>query len=267
MNNELWRQAASAVQSFDAAAVAYDRYRPGFPPELFDDLSEQCELDEGDVAIEVGAGTGIASVELAARRLKLICLEPSPQMAALARAKLQPFEDAVVVNDTFEQWPPTVTDAKIVCAANAWHWVDPAFSWSKAASLLATNGHLALIWHDLIGYEPTNFGRRIAEVARPFNPALATTPSSLGIDDQDTWAARIPASGHFTTPTTTRYRFGRPLDTTTFVATLNTYGINKALDETRRIELDEALTNLIDSEFDGCILKVEDAVLHIARRG
>jgi hypothetical protein len=64
----------------------------------------------------------------------------------------------------------------------------------------------------------------------------------------------------------TRYRFSRRLDGGSFVAVLNTYGVNSALDPAERVRLDRALVELVDGEFGGAVDKHEDAVLHLARR-
>lgn len=265
-DDQLWRWAARAIERFGATAVAYDRFRPGYPEAAFDYLADRCGLGPGSVVVEVGAGTGVASLPLASRCSTLVCLEPAAGMAELARVKLAPFAGATVVESTFEDWEPTVAGADLMAAANAWLWVDPAVRWAKAAALLRPGGHLALLWHDLLGYEPAGFAARLAEVGGALNPKLAAAPADLGLDDLDTWAARSGASGRFDEATTVRYSFSRPLDGPMFVAVLNTYGVNVGLDPATRRKLDQALVDLVDGEFDGRVVKHEDAVLHVARR-
>lgn len=274
--DRLWRRAPAAIARFAATAAAYDRYRPGYPAELFDDLAARCGLGPDGAVLEVGAGTGMASVELARRCATLVCLEPAPAMAARARAKLAGFPGATVVEATFEAWTPSdaptvapadaPTVADVVCAANAWPWLDPAVRWAKAASLLEPRrGHLALIAHELVGYEPDGFAARLAEVGGALNPALAAVPEDLGLATGDTWAARIAASGHFEPPTTSRYPFSRRLDGPTFVAVLGTYGVHAGLPPDTRRELDRLLADLVKREFGGAVVKHERAVLQTAR--
>lgn len=265
-NDQLWRASGPAIARFGQKAAAYDRFRPGYPDELFDHAATACGLDSHGIVIDVGAGTGISSVGFAPHCSTLVCLEPSPDMAALARSRLEQFPGATVVESTFENWEPTVAHADVVASANAWQWLDPEVRWVKAAELLAPDGHLALLWHDLVGYSPSSFEQRLAEIGGALNPALAAKPTALGLDTQATWAARISASGLFGEVETTRYRFSRPLDGPAFVAVLNTYGVNWALSPAERDTLDRALVDLIDNEFRGEVLKHEDAVLHLARR-
>ena len=166
-------------------------------------------------------------------------------MAAIARARLAHVAGATVVQESFERWEPTVHGVNVVASANAWQWLDPAVRWRKAADLLAADGHLALLWHDLIGYSPPNFAARFAEVGGALNPALAATSEAAA---------------------STRYPFTRSLDGEAFVATLNTYGVNDALSTVERERLARVLGALIDDEFGGVVHKHEDAVLHLARR-
>lgn len=264
--DRLWRGSGPAIARFGRKAAAYDRFRPGYPDELFDHVADACGLDGRGTVIDVGAGTGLSSAGFAPRCSTLVCLEPSADMAALARSRLEPFPWATVVESTFEAWEPSVAGADVVVSANAWQWLDPAVRWAKAAEVLAPDGHLALVWHDLLGYSPDTFEGRLAEVGRALNPALAAKPTALGLDTQATWAARVTASGLFGEVETTRYPFSRPLDGQAFVAVLNTYGVNRALSPAELDTLNRALVDLVDDEFGGQVLKHEDAVLHLARR-
>jgi ubiquinone/menaquinone biosynthesis C-methylase UbiE len=59
--------------SFDDVAERYDRARPGYPAELFDDLAALTGLRAGDRVLEIGPGTGQATLPLA-RRALLACI-------------------------------------------------------------------------------------------------------------------------------------------------------------------------------------------------
>jgi ubiquinone/menaquinone biosynthesis C-methylase UbiE len=54
--------------TFDAGADGYDAARPVAPPEVFDDLVEQARLAPGSRVLEIGCGTGQATLPLAARK-------------------------------------------------------------------------------------------------------------------------------------------------------------------------------------------------------
>ncbi len=53
--------------TFDQAAAFYQRARPDYPGELFDDLIKVARLAAGDRLLEVGCATGNATLPLARR--------------------------------------------------------------------------------------------------------------------------------------------------------------------------------------------------------
>jgi SAM-dependent methyltransferase len=54
-------------ETFDEDAERYERARPGYPAELLDDLAALTGLRAGDRVLEIGPGTGQATVPLARR--------------------------------------------------------------------------------------------------------------------------------------------------------------------------------------------------------
>jgi 16S rRNA A1518/A1519 N6-dimethyltransferase RsmA/KsgA/DIM1 with predicted DNA glycosylase/AP lyase activity len=88
--------------TFAEDAERYDRARPGYPAELFDDLASLNGLRPGDRILEIGPGTGQATVPLARRGLRIVAVELGASLAAIARRNLAPFPDVEVVDAAFE---------------------------------------------------------------------------------------------------------------------------------------------------------------------
>jgi SAM-dependent methyltransferase len=247
--SDLWQLSAQRTQEFDRAADAYDRYRPRYPDELFDDLLELGELNPGAGAIEIGAGTGIATGPLISRGLRVIAIEPAPAMASIAYKKFG--RNARFVNGRFEDWSAT-EGTDLIAAFNAWHWVEPERGVSLAAQLLPPGGSLAVVWTDVVSWGEDGFGARLAEVTgSPWPKRLEHVEASL---------QPVVASGSFDDFTVHHHRFERKLDALSFIAVTRTYGGHHS------IERDEVLHRLIEDEFEGAVTKVEDAVLNLARR-
>ncbi|MGH3993609.1 MAG: hypothetical protein ACRDSN_14250, partial [Pseudonocardiaceae bacterium] len=57
-------------ETFEEAPELYDRVRPGYPEELFDDLGRLVGLRPGSRVLEVGCGTGSGDVVARAARLR-----------------------------------------------------------------------------------------------------------------------------------------------------------------------------------------------------
>jgi SAM-dependent methyltransferase len=134
------------ANSFGGAAHNYDTYRPRYPEQLVDDVVAS-GVRRG---LDVGAGTGIASMQLIERGVDVLAVEPDPRMASVAQTKGIPVESA-----TFEQWDPAGRQFDLVLFAASFHWVDPAVALPKIRGLLRDGGKLALIWNRLRPTRPT----------------------------------------------------------------------------------------------------------------
>src|ERR1700733_11475459 len=140
--SDLWQLASEASGRFGAQALDYDRYRPRYPEGVFDDILRVTDTSQGAEVIEIGAGTGIATEPLARRGLSVTAIEPSPEMARLAQAKLSGRGSVFV--GRFEDYS-TPSPVQLVASFNAWHWVDPAVAVDRVAELLTPVGSLALV--------------------------------------------------------------------------------------------------------------------------
>jgi SAM-dependent methyltransferase len=132
------RQAQAA--SFGAAAGAYERGRPPYPPEAIDWL-----LPAGArQVLDLGAGTGKLTRQLSGRGLAVTAVEPSPGMREQLR---QAVPGAVVHAGTAEQIPLAGHSVDAVLVAQAWHWVDPLRAVPEVARVLRPGGRLGLLWN------------------------------------------------------------------------------------------------------------------------
>ena len=124
---------------FSGQSVAYHRYRPGYPPSLFDWLAGVAP--RRGLAIDVATGNGQAAIGLARHFETVIATEPSAAQLREARPhlrieyRLEPAE-AISVE---------AGSADLLVAAQAAHWFDwPRFC-AEATRVLRPGGVLA-IW-------------------------------------------------------------------------------------------------------------------------
>src|SRR6266571_2499952 len=129
---------------FDRAAEDYQRTRPVCPPQLFDDLIDLAGLGAGDRVLEIGCGTGQATVPLAERGLAVTAVELGAGLAAVARRRLAGFPAAEVVTSAFEDWTPPGTPFDAVVAVSSLHWIDPRLRYRKPHGLLRFGGTMAV---------------------------------------------------------------------------------------------------------------------------
>jgi protein-L-isoaspartate O-methyltransferase len=110
----------SLRETFEQVPELYDRMRPGYPGELFDDLAALTGAATGSRVLELGCGTGQATVPLARRGYEVVALEPGAGLADLARRRLAAFPSVGVVTSSFEGWPLPAAPFDLVLAATSW---------------------------------------------------------------------------------------------------------------------------------------------------
>jgi SAM-dependent methyltransferase len=125
--------------SFGGVAQAYERFRPGYPVELFD-LVMTYAGQPVLTALEIGAGTGKATRLFAQRGVTVTATEPDPAMLAELRQHVP--GSVRTVQALFEDLRPGESYG-LVYAAAALHWTSPLGRWQRMAALLEPGGVFA----------------------------------------------------------------------------------------------------------------------------
>lgn len=140
------------ARSFGRGARAYERRRLPYPAELFADIVALSGRRWGGRVLEVGAGTGRATIPLARAGAHVDAVEPSADMVStlLGTIEAEGLGDRVSVHRaTFEDLAPA-TSWPVVVAAQSFHWTDPETRWRRLASVLEPDGLAFLFWNDRI---------------------------------------------------------------------------------------------------------------------
>jgi SAM-dependent methyltransferase len=125
--------------SFGVVAEAYERFRPGYPAELFDMVMAYAGRPVR-TALEIGAGTGKATRLFARRGVMVTATEPDGSMLAELRRHVP--ANVRTVQAAFEDLRPGERYG-LVYAAAALHWTKPEGRWPRVAALLEPGGVLA----------------------------------------------------------------------------------------------------------------------------
>ena len=125
--------------SFGGVAEAYERFRLGYPAELFDMVLAYAGQPVR-TALEIGAGTGKATRLFAQQGITVTATEPDAAMLAELRKHVP--ENVKAVQAAFEDLRPGGSYG-LVYAAAALHWTNPQGRWSRAAALLEPGGVFA----------------------------------------------------------------------------------------------------------------------------
>lgn len=250
---------------FNEDAAAYDAIRPGYPAQLIDDVLSFAQIPSGGRILEVGCGTGQATLPFARRGYALLCIDIGEEMLKIAGQKLKPFPRVAFWRGSFEDWPLEANAFDLLISATAFHWVPREVGYPKAAATLKPGGTLAIF-----NNEHPRQGRFFEEVqavyARYRPNARENDPRSAPDLDEKIreLAGYIDSTRRFTPVTVRTYPWQRTYTTSEYLALLNTYSDNRAMESSQRDELFAGIANLIDQRFGGQVTKEYLAAAYLA---
>ncbi len=248
----------NARSTFNRAAKLYDRLRPGYPAEMVQDVITLSAIPAAGRILEIGCGTGQATMPFAARGFHMVCLDIGEDLAAIAREKVRGFPAVQVLVQSFEQWQPGRLRFDLVLAATSFHWVDPAVRYRKAASVLRPGGWLAVLANAHVGKDE-GFFAEVQSVYGRCAPSMASARSPVPSRD----AGPEPGMDLFGEPVRKTYPWTLEYDARAYVQLLGTYSDHIALPAAEREALFGGIRTLIDNRYGGKVLKYYEAVLEM----
>jgi SAM-dependent methyltransferase len=137
----------------------YVRYRPGYPPSLFEFLVRDCGLGRARSVADVGSGTGILTRGLleataaaggsgtSPMEPRVIAVEPNAAMRAAAEKAFAGDPRFVSSDGSAEATGLPARSVDLVVAAQAFHWFDPVRARAEFARIVTPGGMVALVWN------------------------------------------------------------------------------------------------------------------------
>jgi SAM-dependent methyltransferase len=200
--------------SFGAAAGAYAAHRPSYAEAA---VRWALEPAPGPRVLDLGAGTGKLTAQLAAMGAEVVAVEPDPAMLAELRRALP---EARALPGRAEAIPLEDASVDAVLAGNAMHWFDMALAGPELARVLAPGGVLAGLWNlvdDRVDW--------VAGLEQVAGPAAIGPRDTLSRWRAQTAEARLEALGAgalFGQPQTADFAHGQGRTAASLVETLAT---------------------------------------------
>jgi SAM-dependent methyltransferase len=252
-------------ETFDDVAELYDRARPGYPPELFDDLERLAGLRPGSRVLELGCGTGQATVPLAERGYEVVAVELGAALAAIARRNLARFPSVRVELTAFEDWPLPREPFDAVVSATAFHWLDPSTRVTRTAAALRPGGALAVVsTHHVAGDD--GFFAESQRCYLRWDPSTVPGHRQPRVEEVPEGGEELARSGRFDRATVRRYERDLEYATEEYLDVLRTYSGHLALAPDALAGLLDCLRELIETRFGGRVTKRYLTELCVARR-
>ena len=123
--------------SFGNLAETYDRVRPPYSRALLDRAEKLLELDARSRVLDLAAGTGRVTRELARRFEHVVAVEPDERMRALHGDAIAGSAEAIPLEDA---------SVDAVFVGEAFHWFDTEAAIPEIVRVLRSRGGLAILW-------------------------------------------------------------------------------------------------------------------------
>ena len=261
------KQRADDGLGFDNVPEIYDRVRPTYPPELFDELFAYLSGGERQ-AVEIGPGTGKATRPLLEHGFAVTAVEPGERLAEFLRTKLgSEFPQLDVITAKFEDAELASGAFDLVLAATSFHWLDPRTRFQRCHDLLREGGGLAVVHTNqiasaadggLFAHVQPVYGRHQAH-----DPLYA--PTAYDTIPPEGPGGRVP-SGLFGDIQLHRYRWDQTYTSAEYADLMRSYSGTQAMDPPQQEAMIGDVCGLIDAELGGSITRPIVMTLSLGRK-
>ena len=249
---------------FDEDCLNYDRWRPRYVEQLYEDIAVFSKLDEHSRVVEVGIGTGQATAFFLESGCELTAIELGPNLAEFVRDKYRDYPNLKVANLAFEEFPYEPGSVNLVYSATAFHWIPEDVGYPQVFDMLKSGGTIALFWNkpsaareddplhialQRIYQEYRDSGKRSVEYEQRRYERIQTAIRDSGFIDLD---FRL-------------YHSARQFNAEDYVALLNTYSDHRSMTDDVRPRFEAEIKEAINT-FGGTI-EIHDTIdLYMARK-
>lgn len=251
---------------FDQTALDYDEVRPGYPEELIEDVISISAIPRDGRILEIGCGTGQATIPFAKRGYSMTCLDIGKELANLAAQKCRKYPKVHIHTISFEDWQPEFNSFDLVMSATAFHWIPPEIGYLKAAQVLKDSGYIA-IFSNLHPSPYTDFFHAVQKVYQKVVPEWKDPSNGPSIEEEiRSTEDYINGTDLFKKVLVKRYPWTKEYNTGEYLKLLNTYSGHRNLEEAKRSRLFRGIGELIENEYGGTITRPYLAVLYTGKK-
>lgn len=249
---------------FNEDETNYDKWRPTYVPELFDEIIRYSGINKGKQALEIGIGTGQATSPILQTKCKLTAIEIGEKLAEYSRRKFASFSNFEVININFESFRGINNTFDLIYSATAFHWIPEEIGYTKVFDLLKNGGVLALFWnHPFVNRADDLLHSEIRKVYNKYRPS-DKQPIEFDKSNCTKVVETIKHYG-FTNVYSKLFFQTRTFTAESYIALLNTYSDHRALPENVKRGLESEIMFAINS-FGGKLHVYDTMDLYLAQK-
>lgn len=130
-------------KTFDNQILSYEKVRPTYPRELYDDIFRYHPIGSDSSVLEIGIGTGKATAPFLEKQCKLVALEPGDNLAAFSKEKFKGYHNFSLQNQMLQDYGCAHETFDCIYAATSFHWIPEEYGYKRVYELLKKGGAFA----------------------------------------------------------------------------------------------------------------------------
>mgnify|MGYP000946285665 FL=1 len=265
------------IEPYKDIAMIYDQVRPSYPTQLIQDIITATNIEVGSTLLEIGAGTGKATVLFADKGFKIHAVEIGKDMGKILKEKCHTYPNVSVEIASFEEWiPENIAKYNMIFSAQAFHWLDVTVKYKKCYNLLKEDGYLVLFWYNSrdMTEEAKIINQKINEIIQKYanmqsNETKPERATHSGVFKNDERKVEIEDSGLFDIVDILQYRSEIKNNAEQYLKAQKSVpaivSILDGLDEETIHEMEEKIENEINNN-GGYVETIFDYSLYIAKK-
>jgi len=127
--------------------------------------------------IEIGAGSGIATRELAELAGEVTAIEPGRNLVAILKDQVQEYNNVEAIGDLFENFTSNKKYEAVV-AFTAFHWLDKSNRYEKVYDFLNEDGNFILVWNSFF-QSRSDVAAEVNKISGELLPGLYSSDSGI----------------------------------------------------------------------------------------
>ncbi|MFG6369822.1 MAG: class I SAM-dependent methyltransferase [Lachnospiraceae bacterium] len=250
--------------TFDTVAEKYERMRPSYPQDLYDDIFKAISINISSKAVEIGIGGGQATLPILETGCDVLAVEYGKNFTQLCREKFKQYKNFSVVPMKFEEYSCESNSYDLVYSASAFHWVPEEIGYTKVFDILKRGG----VFARFANHPYQDIGREEMSQAIQELYAIYLSHSrkpNRYTDEQAKNLAEIANKYGFTDIDYKLYDRTRTFTAEEYVDLLNTYSDHNALAENVKKEFFGKVKDTIN-QYGGHITIYDTIDLQLARK-